>query len=140
MDTSGREGLEDTRPKRKPLNNPNGKNGSILRARRRLQGSSETSVDYHRTTERYIPEDRSHHIRRCENLKSYIILPLFEVPAVCISKQHSEEILSHKVFPDHVERGICPEMNVKVNPLVPNVFHRLKYSLLCHLRNVRGRE
>jgi hypothetical protein len=34
--------------------------------------SSETSVYYQRTTRRYIPEDRTLHNLRCENLKSYI--------------------------------------------------------------------
>jgi hypothetical protein len=32
---------------------------------------SETSVDFPRTTRRYIPEDRTIHKHRCENLKSY---------------------------------------------------------------------
>jgi hypothetical protein len=33
--------------------------------------SFETSVDFRRTTRRYIPEDIPLHIHRCENLKSY---------------------------------------------------------------------
>jgi hypothetical protein len=33
--------------------------------------SSEMSVDFQRTTWRYIPEDRTLHNHRCENLKSY---------------------------------------------------------------------
>jgi hypothetical protein len=36
--------------------------------------SFETLVDFHKTTQRYIPEDRTHHNRYCENLKSYISL------------------------------------------------------------------
>jgi hypothetical protein len=36
--------------------------------------SSETSVDFQRTTRRYIPEDSTLHNHRSENLKSYIIL------------------------------------------------------------------
>jgi hypothetical protein len=32
---------------------------------------SEASVDFQRTTRRYIPEDRTFHNHRCENLKSY---------------------------------------------------------------------
>jgi hypothetical protein len=36
--------------------------------------SPETSVDFQRTTRRYIPEDRTLHNHRCENLKSYINL------------------------------------------------------------------
>jgi hypothetical protein len=35
--------------------------------------SSETSVDFQRTTRRYIPEDRTHHNHHRENLKSYSI-------------------------------------------------------------------
>jgi hypothetical protein len=34
----------------------------------------ETSVDFQRTTRRYIPEDSTLHNHRCENLKSYILL------------------------------------------------------------------
>jgi hypothetical protein len=34
--------------------------------------SSETSVNFQRTTRRYIPEDSTVHNHRCENLKSYI--------------------------------------------------------------------
>jgi hypothetical protein len=34
--------------------------------------SSETSVVFQRTTQRYIPEDISFHNHRCGNLKSYI--------------------------------------------------------------------
>jgi hypothetical protein len=33
--------------------------------------SSETFVDFQRTTRRYIPEDRTLHNHRCENLTSY---------------------------------------------------------------------
>jgi hypothetical protein len=35
--------------------------------------SSETSVDFQRTTRRYIPEDSTLHNHRCENLTSYNI-------------------------------------------------------------------
>jgi hypothetical protein len=35
--------------------------------------SSEMSVEFQQTTWRYIPEDRTLHNHRCENLKSYII-------------------------------------------------------------------
>jgi hypothetical protein len=35
--------------------------------------SSETSVNFQRTTRRYIPEDSTLHNHRCENLKSYNI-------------------------------------------------------------------
>jgi hypothetical protein len=34
-------------------------------------GSSEASVGFQRTTRRYIPEDKTLHNHRCENLKSY---------------------------------------------------------------------
>jgi hypothetical protein len=39
--------------------------------------SSETSVDFQRTTRRYIPEDSSLHNHRCEYLKSYAFLSIF---------------------------------------------------------------
>jgi hypothetical protein len=35
--------------------------------------SSETSVDFQRTTRHYNPEDRTLHNYRCENLKTYVI-------------------------------------------------------------------
>jgi hypothetical protein len=35
--------------------------------------SSETSVDFQRTTRRYTPEDRTLHDHRYENLRSYIL-------------------------------------------------------------------
>jgi hypothetical protein len=41
--------------------------------------SSETSVDLQRTTRRHIPEDRTVHNHRCENLKSDIEFVLFQV-------------------------------------------------------------
>jgi hypothetical protein len=34
--------------------------------------SSETSLDFHWTTRRYIPEDRNHHSHDCENLVKHI--------------------------------------------------------------------
>jgi hypothetical protein len=38
-----------------------------------------TSVDFQRTTRRYIPENRTFHTHRCENLKPYIItMPVVE--------------------------------------------------------------
>jgi hypothetical protein len=35
--------------------------------------SSEMSVDFQRTSRRCIPEDKTLHNHRCENLKSYIL-------------------------------------------------------------------
>jgi hypothetical protein len=34
---------------------------------------SETSVDFQRTTRRYVPEVSTFHSHRCENLKSYLV-------------------------------------------------------------------
>jgi hypothetical protein len=42
-----------------------------LRSWRWRRCSSETSVDFQRTTQHYIPEDRTLHNHRWENLKSY---------------------------------------------------------------------
>jgi hypothetical protein len=39
--------------------------------------SSETSVDFQRTTRRYIPEDRTLHNHRCENIRSYTVIAVF---------------------------------------------------------------
>jgi hypothetical protein len=36
--------------------------------------SPEMSVDFQRTTRRYITEDRSLHNHRCENLRSHILI------------------------------------------------------------------
>jgi hypothetical protein len=41
--------------------------------KRKATCSSETSVDFQRTTQHYIPEDINFHNYRCENLKSYIV-------------------------------------------------------------------
>jgi hypothetical protein len=38
--------------------------------------SSETSVDFQRTTRCYIPEDSTLPYHRCENLKYYINIPI----------------------------------------------------------------
>jgi hypothetical protein len=42
--------------------------------------SSETSVDFQRVTRRYIPEDKTLHNHRCENLKSYFHLSVLLHP------------------------------------------------------------
>jgi hypothetical protein len=42
----------------------------ILRPNMGAKFSSETSADFHRTIRRYIPEDRTLHGNRCDNLKS----------------------------------------------------------------------
>jgi hypothetical protein len=44
--------------------------------------SCETSVAFQRTTQRYIPGDRTPHNYRCENLKSYIMKIAFEFQVV----------------------------------------------------------
>jgi hypothetical protein len=41
--------------------------------------SSETSVDFQRTTRRYVAQDIILHNHRCENLKSYIKLYWFGI-------------------------------------------------------------
>jgi hypothetical protein len=47
--------------------------------------SSETSVDFKRTTRRYIPEDRRPlHNHRCSNLKSYIYLFMYPSLFICL--------------------------------------------------------
>jgi hypothetical protein len=48
--------------------------------------SSETSVDFQRTTRRYITEDSTLHNHRCENLKSYFVeLFITVIISVCFS-------------------------------------------------------
>jgi hypothetical protein len=37
--------------------------------------STEMSVDFHWTTQRYIPEDSTHHNHHCENLKKFTSVP-----------------------------------------------------------------
>jgi hypothetical protein len=56
--------------------------------------SSETSVEFHWTTQRYISEDSTLHNHRCENLKSYIILTFtststWNVIEIVISSKYS---------------------------------------------------
>jgi hypothetical protein len=58
--------------------------------------SSETSVDFQRTTLRYVPEDSTLHNHRCENLNSYTIAPFIAegrnrlVHEVLISNLHRD--------------------------------------------------
>jgi hypothetical protein len=53
--------------------------------------SSETSVDFQRTTRRNIPVDRILHNNRCENLKSYI---------TCVVDMHSGPMFLSRVVVD----------------------------------------
>jgi hypothetical protein len=45
--------------------------------------SSETTVDFQRTTRNYIPEDRILHNHRCEDLKSYLLFFLLSLFISC---------------------------------------------------------
>jgi hypothetical protein len=47
--------------------------------------SSETSVETQPTTRRHVPEDTLHN-RRCENLKSYIIIKEHEIWSLTLVK------------------------------------------------------
>jgi hypothetical protein len=57
----------------KPNNKPAWSRKQAALLKLEATGSSETSVDFHQTTRRYIPQARTLHNYRCENLKSYII-------------------------------------------------------------------
>jgi hypothetical protein len=52
--------------------------------------SSETSVDFQRTTRHYTPEHITLHNHRCENLKSYIMLNVFASKSLRRSSWHSD--------------------------------------------------
>jgi hypothetical protein len=52
---------------------------------------SETSVDFQRTTRQYIPEDRTVHDNRYENLQSYIIFHLMIITLKYCSLLNAEE-------------------------------------------------
>jgi hypothetical protein len=58
--------------------------------------ASETSVDFERITRRYIPEDRTLHNHRCENLKSH-----FRVFNICIRKQLPSRLVSRRTSLRH---------------------------------------
>jgi hypothetical protein len=60
----------------------------IIRHWRWRRCSSETLVDFQQTTRRYVPEDRTLHKNRCENLKSYILVTKFAL----ISRKCKEDI------------------------------------------------
>jgi hypothetical protein len=78
--------------------------------------SSETSVDFQRTTQCYIPEDSTLHNHRCENLKSYI-----------------RNILYYSIFIGH-----CP-VSVSFNPLHLIDFIRIfKYGLFNDVMSISG--
>jgi hypothetical protein len=52
-----------------------GRNQCGARSRKmEATSSSETSIDFQRTARSYIPEDRTRHNQRCENLKSHIMI------------------------------------------------------------------
>jgi hypothetical protein len=47
---------------------------SLLALKMEAVRTSETSVDFYKTTLRYNPEDRHLRTHRCDNLKSYLFL------------------------------------------------------------------
>jgi hypothetical protein len=60
--------------------------------------SSETSDDFHQTTQHYIPEDRIHHNHHCDSLKScsiYVIYMLFGFTFRIILPQ---DLLNHELY------------------------------------------
>jgi hypothetical protein len=58
--------------------------------------SSETLVDFQRTSRRYIPEDSTLHDHRCENLKSYIMVQsCLKQPGGC---RHYADVSEEKVY------------------------------------------
>jgi hypothetical protein len=58
--------------------------------------SSETSVDFQRTTRRYIPQDRTLHNHRCENLKSYTVIFIFTAARILnLTKTEAVPSTSH---------------------------------------------
>jgi hypothetical protein len=46
--------------------------------------SCEPSIEFHQTTRRYIPEDRTLHNRRCQNVRSYKTNIIFRLKSVVI--------------------------------------------------------
>jgi hypothetical protein len=58
-----------------------------------MNRNSETSAYFNKTTQRYIPEGSELHTRRCENLKSFVVLVIYlqRIPAYC-----SKAITRHK--------------------------------------------
>jgi hypothetical protein len=59
--------------------------------------SSETSVDFQRTTRPYIPDNRTHHNHRCENLRSYKIHKYVIVTVVLYGCKTSSLTLSEDI-------------------------------------------
>jgi hypothetical protein len=70
--------------------------------------SSETSVDYQRTTRHYNPEDRSLHNHRCENLKSKIIV------SIKVSRLHQEA--ATLVYPENVCGSQSQQATAEIGP------------------------
>jgi hypothetical protein len=52
--------------------------------------SSETSEDFRRSTRRYIPEDRTLHNHRCENLISYKPISVFTHEATILQRKKGD--------------------------------------------------
>jgi hypothetical protein len=60
--------------------------------------SSETSADFQRTTRRYIPEDRTPHSRRCDNLKSYIWVANFVRSLFRSTRHRRKDIITTRML------------------------------------------
>jgi hypothetical protein len=82
--------------------------------------SSETSVDFQRNTQPYIPEDRTLHDHRCENLNSYKSRPCSvsihrlagrrkntESPSVCRFPLHNYSWVPSE-YMEGILQAICP--------------------------------
>jgi hypothetical protein len=82
--------------------------------------SSETSVEFQRTTRRYIPEDRTLNNHRCWNLTSHVLAFrwLFGLPF------HSEDVVSQKRRSASAEQHgfTCQRPVTAVTPVRQSVF------------------
>jgi hypothetical protein len=84
-----------------------------------LKSTSKTSVDFRRISRRYIPNHRTLHSYRCENLESYIVKKLFVLPRHHDDHRHHQ--LGHK---------ICTTMKNKLDVEFKN-YNTFPQMLLC---------
>jgi hypothetical protein len=84
--------------------------------------SSEKSVDCKRATRRYVPDDRTPHNNRCENLKFYLFLP------VCLNNVGHYNFIIYFLFVMSTETFIS-DTDTSMDPTCVIIRHNAMSSL-----------
>jgi hypothetical protein len=94
---------------------------------------SETSVDFRRTTWRYIPQDNTLHNHRRENIKSYIIISGFNF-------KFGKERWSKTVAADHSLHDESNGNGVQQRMMMKERYFHIKVYLKEHGGHQRGEQ